>query len=290
MSLQFKKRKRSSNLRKSDDVSSEDDVTVVTNEAKKVKTVNMMTSSSTSKPKEVTVNVKSDMSKERFEASGGVTTTMDYEDKEHDKIAQLKAQIRLQKEAEAKGEKLDANVYRGATGYHQYIMKTEDQLSANKFTGTQGPIRSTGHIAISNRFDYQPEICKDYKETGYCSFGDSCKFIHDRSDYKSGWEIEKEWQKEQEEKRKRRERGEDSDADDDNKYVVSSSDEEDLPFACFICRQEFVKPVVTNCGHYFCEKCALEQYRKSPKCYVCGKNTNGCFNKATKILDRLKTS
>lgn len=39
MSLQFKKRKRSSNLRKSDDVSSEDDVTVVTNEAKKVKTV-----------------------------------------------------------------------------------------------------------------------------------------------------------------------------------------------------------------------------------------------------------
>ena len=60
--------------------------------------------------------MKSDMSKERFEASGGVTTTMDYEDKEQykwmyyvifsDKIAQLKAQIRLQKEAEAKGEKL----------------------------------------------------------------------------------------------------------------------------------------------------------------------------------------
>lgn len=41
MSLQFKKRKRSANLRKSDEVSSEDDVTVVTNEAKKVKTVVM---------------------------------------------------------------------------------------------------------------------------------------------------------------------------------------------------------------------------------------------------------
>lgn len=92
----------------------------------------------------------------------------------------------------------------------------------------------------------------------------------------------------------------DSDDDDDNKYVVTSSDEEELPFACFICRQEFVKPVVTkclfidslrfSCGHYFCEKCALEQYRKSPKCYVCGKNTNGCFNKATKILERLKKS
>lgn len=84
-------------------------------------------------------------------------------------------------------------------GYHQYIKKTEAQLAANKFTGTQGPIRATSHIAITNRFDYQPgivtfiilivEICKDYKETGYCSFGDSCKFIHDRTDYKSGWEI-----------------------------------------------------------------------------------------------------
>ena len=85
-------------------------------------------------------------------------------------------------------------------GYHQYIKKTEAQIASNKFTGTQGPIRATSHIAISNRFDYQPgififmnidwlEICIDYKETGYCSFGDSCKFIHDRTDYKSGWEI-----------------------------------------------------------------------------------------------------
>ena len=86
--------------------------------------------------------------------------------------------------------------------------------------------------------------------------------------------------------------------DDDNKYVIESSDEEELPFACFICRKEFVKPVVTkyfswnsikySCGHYFCEKCALEQYRKTSKCYVCGKNTNGCFNKATEIIERLK--
>lgn len=114
------------------------------------------------------------------------------------------------------------------------------------------------------------EICKDYKETGYCSFGDSCKFIHDRSDYKSGWEIvmivdrveeqERDWQKEQEEKRKRRERGEGNiiemdlmieSEDEDNKYVIESSDEEELPFACFICREEFVKPVVTKYGMYF---------------------------------------
>lgn len=26
-----------------------------------------------------------------------------------------------------------------------------------------------------SRFDYQPDICKDYKETGRCGYGDSCK-------------------------------------------------------------------------------------------------------------------
>lgn len=26
---------------------------------------------------------------------------------------------------------------------------------------------------------------------------DSCKFLHDRSDYKHGWEIEQDWQREQ---------------------------------------------------------------------------------------------
>jgi hypothetical protein len=28
---------------------------------------------------------------------------------------------------------------------------------------------------------------------GYCGFGDSCKFLHDRSDYKYGWQLEREW-------------------------------------------------------------------------------------------------
>ena len=26
---------------------------------------------------------------------------------------------------------------------------------------------------------------------------DSCKFLHDRSDYKSGWQLEREWQENQ---------------------------------------------------------------------------------------------
>ena len=43
------------------------------------------------------------------------------------------------------------------------------------------------------RIDHEPCICKDYKETGFCGFGDSCKFIHDRGDYKMGWQIEREF-------------------------------------------------------------------------------------------------
>ena len=29
-----------------------------------------------------------------------------------------------------------------------------------------GPIRAPAHLRVSVRWDYQPDICKDYKETG----------------------------------------------------------------------------------------------------------------------------
>lgn len=35
-----------------------------------------------------------------------------------------------------------------------------------------------------------------------------------------------------------------------------------------------------RCRHYFCEGCALQHYRKSQRCYVCDKQTNGVFNPA----------
>lgn len=54
-----------------------------------------------------------------------------------------------------------------------------------------GPIRAPTFLRATSRFDYQPDICKDYKETGFCGYGDNCKFLHDRGDYKSGWEMEK---------------------------------------------------------------------------------------------------
>ena len=64
-------------------------------------------------------------------------------------------------------------------------------MGAEKGSGTHGPLRASTNVRMTVRFDYQPDICKDYKETGYCGYGDSCKFIHDRGDYKSGWELDR---------------------------------------------------------------------------------------------------
>lgn len=127
-------------------------------------------------------------------------------------------------------------VYKGIHGYTDFKagFRREQTVASEKAGGAHGPLRASAHIRMSARFDYQPDICKDYKETGYCGYGDSCKFMHDRGDYKSGWQLEKEW----EEVEKARKRGlaaggggGDGDADD---HEGDDEDDDTLPFACFI--------------------------------------------------------
>jgi RING finger protein 113A len=154
-----------------------------------------------------------------------------------------------------------------------------------------GPQRAPAHLRVTCRFDYQPDICKDYKQTGYCGYGDSCKFLHDRGDYKAGWELDREWDAQQKQKKIEQRGGGSSDEDDGEGAVeeeqVSSDDE--LPFACHICREPFKNPVVTKCEHYFCEPCALKRFRSShPKCAVCGETTLGIFKPAKNLIQRLK--
>ena len=48
------------------------------------------------------------------------------------------------------------------------------------------------NVVLNNIIDKL--FTQDFKETGFCGFGDSCKFMHDRTDYKSGWQLEREWQ------------------------------------------------------------------------------------------------
>ena len=77
-------------------------------------------------------------------------------------------------------------------------------------------------------------------------------------------------------------------AENPQKQVEDIEDsDEDVPFACLICRKHFTNPVVTRCGHYFCSDCAIKRFAKTPKCIACGAPTGGIFNRADKILAKL---
>ncbi|KAI5055625.1 hypothetical protein GOP47_0029146 [Adiantum capillus-veneris] len=213
------------------------------------------------------------------------TATLETET-EFDKDARsIRERVLKQADEALRGKKpQDDKLYKGIHGYtdHKAGFRREHTIAGEKAGGAHGPLRASSHIRWSVRFDYQPDICKDYKETGYCGYGDACKFMHDRGDYKSGWQMDREWEEgEKKRKAKLAQRMEEE--------KEGSEDEEgdgSLPFGCMICRQPFEDPVVTLCKHYFCEHCALKHHARNKHCFVCNKPTGGTFNTAFEILKR----
>lgn len=171
----------------------------------------------------------------------------------------------------------DDGVYRGLSSYSSAVAQ-DPNASRSKYT-QRGPIKAPTNIRTVTVVDYQPDVCKDYKETGYCGFGDTCKFLHDRSDYLAGWQMEAAYLPNSTARNLGHtdQDGEDEDDEDD-----------DVPFACLICRQPFTDPVQTKCGHYFCSSCAIKRFAKTPKCFACGAQTGGIFNSAQKIIQRME--
>ncbi|KAI0935348.1 hypothetical protein AcW1_008705 [Taiwanofungus camphoratus] len=164
----------------------------------------------------------------------------------------------------------DDGLYRGQKKYASHIKKNQEVPKAMRV----GPQRSNNStIRTVTIVDYQPDVCKDYKETGYCGFGDTCKFLHDRGTYLAGWQLDKLAAN------PRKQVDDVSDTD---------SDDEDIPFACIICRKPYTDPVVTRCGHYFCSACAIKRFSKTPKCAACGAPTGGIFNRADKVIEKIK--
>ena len=173
--------------------------------------------------------------------------------------------------------------YKGASNYQSFIQKNPNAPSRHV-----GPVKAPTNIRTITVTDFAPDVCKDYKQTGFCGFGDSCKFLHAREDYKQGWELDKDWEigtkgKKQGPGGKRVSANEEAESDDDDAAL------EGIPFACIICKNPYTNPIITKCGHYFCEKCALQRYRKNPSCAACGAGTGGVFNGAKglkKLLDK----
>ncbi|KAF8515459.1 hypothetical protein JB92DRAFT_2810859 [Gautieria morchelliformis] len=162
----------------------------------------------------------------------------------------------------------DDGLYHGQSGYKSHITKSKEIPKAMRV----GPQKSTSTIRTVTIVDYQPDVCKDYKETGFCGFGDTCKFLHDRGTYLAGWQLDQ---------LAANPKGNAEDA------VSDSDSDADIPFACLICRKAYTDPVVTRCGHYFCSACAIKRFGKTPKCLACGAPTGGIFNRADKIINKL---
>ncbi|KAI2627153.1 hypothetical protein GGS21DRAFT_528801 [Xylaria nigripes] len=157
-----------------------------------------------------------------------------------------------------------------------------------------GPIKAATNIRTVTTMDFAPDICKDYKQTGFCGFGDNCKFLHTRLDYKQGWQLDKEWENVTKGKKNIGGKVIASANRDAQTEEGNDPDEallEKIPFACFICKGPYKEPIITRCGHYFCLACALQRYRKDPSCAACGSGTNGVFNTAKtlkKLLEKKK--
>lgn len=167
------------------------------------------------------------------------------------------------------------------------------QKNANAPDRKMGPMKAPTNVRTITITDYAPDVCKDYKQTGFCGFGDNCKYLHAREDYAHGWQLDKEWEMSNKGKKPggttvasaNRSAKDGTDGLDDADAALL----EKIPFACVICKKSYKNPIVTKCGHYFCESCALQRYRKTPNCAACGSGTNGVFNGAKnlqKLLDR----
>jgi len=109
----------------------------------------------------------------------GATSTIQTET-ETDRDAQAIFQKSLDLNKELKG-KADDNIYRGINNYARYYEK-KDTAKGNAASGSnrKGPVRAPENIRATVRWDYQPDICKDYKETGFCGFGGK-RFAHYRT-------------------------------------------------------------------------------------------------------------
>jgi len=146
----------------------------------------------------------------------------------------------------------------------QLKLQARIQENYRKYADPEYQLQKKTTFKSATNIDFNPSICKDFHDSGYCSWGDSCLYAHDRTNYKRGWELDKDWEDQQ---RAQLEAAQKDPAED---------------IDCFICKGDFREPVKTNCCHFFCEECILNFFRKNKNCPVCQQKLTGRFGGATK--------
>ena len=155
---------------------------------------------------------------------------------------------------------------------HEENKETDEKLLQynKRLSQNEDYERDKGFQTQSVILDQQLPICKDYFLTGYCTYGWSCKFLHTRDRMLTSYALDRMTEKQDlEEAKKEMEKQE--------KQVIGEMD------LCPICKKLCSDPVILKCGHIFCKKCAMERFKnKITTCFVCGKETEGIFNKYNK--------
>lgn len=147
------------------------------------------------------------------------------------------------------------------------------KTSNSTFLGL-GPQKFSSSLNITTVTDFQPDVCKDFWQTGYCGYGDTCKFLHIRDELRQLKPIEKEWET----------------VKDESKGARGINEKEQKqPYKCVICRKDYEKPVKTDCNHIFCQKCFLNRCRRNKtSCFICKKDTAGiCHPVLKKELNKI---
>ncbi|KAK2075136.1 hypothetical protein P8C59_009287 [Phyllachora maydis] len=150
---------------------------------------------------------------------------------------------------------LGEGTYKGLASQASYIQQNPDAPKR-----AIGPVKAPTNIRTVTIMDMAPDVCKDYKRSGFCGFGDNCKFLHARENYLEGWQLDQEWDKVT--KGKKNLSGTIVASADRNKTGEHEVDEDEIAM--------------------------LESIPKDPSCAACGAGTNGVFNVAKRLQKLLQ--